>query len=119
MEADLYGQAALFTGPPTPLALTVARRLGNAGMKLAFRTAWPLIVALIGTLPIVTSRRAFTNGNSPIPAAVQAGVGALLVAAFTVAWLRFREPARAWWKRYMEEGQQAARDRQAARQGTK
>ena len=89
-----------------------------AGMKLAFRTAWPLIVALIGTLPIVTARRAFTNGNSPIPAAAQAGVAALLVAAFTVAWLRFREPAKAWWKGYMEEGQQAARDRQAARRGT-
>jgi len=89
-----------------------------AGMKLAFRTAWPLIVALIGTLPIVTARRAFSNGNSPIPAAAQAGVAALLVAAFTVAWLRFREPAKAWWKGYMEEGQQAARDRQAARRGT-
>jgi hypothetical protein len=90
-----------------------------AGMKLAFRTAWPLIVALIGTLPIVTARRAFTNGNSPIPAAAQTGVAALLVAAFTVAWLRFRDPAKAWWKRYMEEGQQAARDRQAAKQGTR
>jgi hypothetical protein len=90
-----------------------------AGMKLAFRTAWPLIVALIGTLPIVTARRAFTNGNSPIPAAAQTGVAALLLAAFVVAWLRFREPARAWWKSYMEEGQQAARERQAARRGTR
>jgi hypothetical protein len=90
-----------------------------AGMKLAFRTAWPLIVALIGTLPIVTARRAFTNGNSPIPAAAQTGVAALLLAAFVVAWLRFREPAKAWWKRYMEEGQQAARERQAARRGTR
>jgi hypothetical protein len=56
---------------------------------------------------------------SPIPAAAQAGVAALLVAAMTVAWLRFREPAKAWWRRYMEEGQQAARDRQAAKQGAR
>jgi hypothetical protein len=88
-----------------------------AGMKLAFRTAWPLLVALAGTLPVVTARRAHVNGNSPIPPAVQAGIAALLVAALTVAWLRFREPAKAWWRRYMEEGQQAARDRQAAKQG--
>jgi len=89
-----------------------------AGMKLAFRTAWPLIVAIIGTLPVVAARRAFTTGNEPVPAAVQAGIAALLVAGFTAAWLRFREPARAWWKNFQEEGQQAARDRQAAKQGT-
>jgi len=89
-----------------------------AGMKLAFRTAWPLIVAIIGTLPVVAARRAFTTGNEPVPAAVQAGIAALLVAGFTAAWLRFREPARAWWKNFQEEGQQAARDRQAAKRGT-
>jgi hypothetical protein len=90
-----------------------------AGMKLAFRTAWPMIVAIIGTLPVVAARRAHTNGMSPIPAAAQAGVAALLVAAMTVAWLRFREPAKAWWRRYMEEGQKAAKDRQAAKQGAR
>jgi hypothetical protein len=90
-----------------------------AGMKLAFRTAWPLIVAIIGTLPVVAARRAHTNDSSPVAAAAQAGIGALLVAGMTVAWLRFREPAKAWWRRYMEEGQQAARDRQAAKEGTR
>jgi hypothetical protein len=89
-----------------------------AGMKLAFRTAWPLIVALIGTLPVVAARRAFVNGNEPVPAAAQAAVAALLVAGFTTAWLRFREPARAWWKSFQEEGQQAAKERQAAKRGS-
>ena len=79
-------------------------------MKLAFRTAWPLIVAIIGTLPVVAAcGQVFTTGNEPVPAAVQAGIAALLVAAFTAAWLRFREPARAWWKNFQEEGQQARR----------
>jgi hypothetical protein len=90
-----------------------------AGMKLAFRTAWPLIVALFGTLPVVAARRAHVAGNDPLPAAVQAAIGALLVAGLTAAWLRFREPARAWWKSFQEEGQQAARDRQAAKRGTR
>jgi hypothetical protein len=88
-------------------------------MKLAFRTAWPLIVALVGTLPVVAARRAHVVGNEPLPAAVQAAIGALLVAGLTAAWLRFREPARAWWKSFQEEGQQAARDRQAAKRGTR
>jgi hypothetical protein len=90
-----------------------------AGMKLAFRTAWPLIVALFGTLPVVAARRAHVAGNEPVPAAVQAAIGALLVAGLTAAWLRFREPARAWWKSFQEEGQQAAKERQAAKRGTR
>jgi len=89
-----------------------------AGMKLAFRTAWPLIVALIGMLPVVAAHRANVAGNPPLPPAIQAAVGALLVAGLTAAWLRFREPARAWWKSFQEEGQQAAKDRQAAKQGS-
>jgi len=36
MGEGLSGQVALFTGPATPLAVTVARRLGNAGVRLAF-----------------------------------------------------------------------------------
>jgi hypothetical protein len=66
----------------------------------------------------VAARRAFTTGNEPVPVAIQAGIAALLVAAFTAAWLRFREPARAWWKSFQEEGQQAAKDRQAAKRGS-
>ncbi len=89
-----------------------------AGMKLAFRTAWPLIVALIGTFPVVAARRAVVNGNEPVPVAAQASIAALLVAGLTVAWLRFREPARAWWKSFQEEGQQAAKERQAAKRGS-
>jgi hypothetical protein len=89
-----------------------------AGMKIALRTAWPLIVALAGCLPVVAARRAHVNGNSPIPAAAQAGVAALLVAGFTVAWVRFREPAHVWWKQFMAEGQQAAKDRQALKRGS-
>ena len=89
-----------------------------AGMKLAFRTAWPLIVAIIGTLPVVAARRANVTGNPPVPVAAQAAVGALLVAGFITAWLKYREPARAWWKSFQEEGQQAAKERQAAKRGS-
>jgi hypothetical protein len=87
-------------------------------MKIALRTAWPLIVALAGCLPVVAARRAFVDSHAPLPAATQAGVAALLVAILTAAWVRFRVPARAWFTKFMEEGQQAAKERQAAKQGT-
>jgi NAD(P)-dependent dehydrogenase (short-subunit alcohol dehydrogenase family) len=36
MNDNLRGQVALLTGPVTPLTVTVARQLGNAGVRLAF-----------------------------------------------------------------------------------
>jgi NAD(P)-dependent dehydrogenase (short-subunit alcohol dehydrogenase family) len=36
VREQLEGQVALFTGPMTPLAVAAARRLGNAGVFLAF-----------------------------------------------------------------------------------
>jgi hypothetical protein len=36
MDEGLCGQVAILTGPPTPLSLTVARHLGNTGVRLVF-----------------------------------------------------------------------------------
>ena len=52
-----------------------------AGMKLAFRTAWPLIVAIIGTLPVVAARRGLTSpATSRCRRPSRPAVAALLVA---------------------------------------
>jgi hypothetical protein len=51
MEEGLNGQVALFTGPLTPLTLTVARWLGNAGVRLAL--AGPRIGADPGLQPLL------------------------------------------------------------------
>jgi hypothetical protein len=83
-----------------------------AGMKIAFRTAWPMIVALVGTLPVLLARVVANRDGQPIAAATQAVLLALFVIAMTVAWVRFREPAKAWWKGFIEEGQSAAKARQ-------
>jgi len=51
MNGTIEGQVALFTGPPTPLTLTVARCLANAGVRLAF--AGPRISAEPGLQPLL------------------------------------------------------------------
>jgi hypothetical protein len=86
-----------------------------AGMKVAARTAWPLIVAVIGSLPVLAAQRADTTGHDGLLAAGQAAIAAMIVVAGTVAWVRFREPAKVWWKQFLEEGQNAAKERQSTR----
>jgi hypothetical protein len=53
----------------------------------------------------------------PIDPYIAAGAAAgflVLPIAFTVAWVRFREPARVWWKSFLAEGQKAATERRKA-----
>jgi hypothetical protein len=86
-----------------------------AGMRIAFRTAWPLILSVIGTLPVVAAARAASNDGSPVASAAQAAFLPLLVIALTAAWIRFREPAKAWFAKAMRESQEAAKAREAQR----
>lgn len=85
-----------------------------AGMRIAGRTAWPIIVSVAGFLPLVAGRRAFENGHDPVgPAAITAGF-MLVLAIGTALWVRFRVPAKAWWRAMLEESQAASRDRRSA-----
>jgi hypothetical protein len=42
---------------------------------------------------------------------------AFLVIVLTVVWLRFREPARAWWREMLKESQAESSRRASARAG--
>ena len=67
-----------------------------AGLKIIFRAAGPLLLALAGTAPVIAAARA-VRAAKPIDPYVAAGAAAgflVLPVAFTVAWVRFREPAR-------------------------
>jgi hypothetical protein len=86
-----------------------------AGMRIALRTVMPLVVSVVGTLPVVFARRAADAGFSPVLGAVQAAFLPLLLVALTFAWVRFREPAKVWFAKMMEESQQAAKAREAQR----
>jgi hypothetical protein len=78
-----------------------------AGMTIAMRTAWPIIIAAIGSLPAFVADRAADRDTDPIAAATQPVMLAILVVAGAVAWLRYREEIHAWWRRILQEGEQA------------
>src|SRR5262249_37747675 len=86
-----------------------------AGMKIAGRTAWPIIVAAVGSVPALVASRAPARGVDPITAAVQPAMLAILFVAGVVAWLRYREEAQAWGRPTLKEGEDA---RKAAPGGT-
>jgi hypothetical protein len=73
------------------------------GMRLAFRTAWPLVVAVAGAAPIVAARVAVDDGNPGASAAAAAASGVLGVFLFVCAWVRVRDAIAAWWRVQMQQ----------------
>ena len=72
------------------------------GMRLAFRSAWPPGIAVLGALPVVAARAAVDEGRSGLAAAlaVAAGVAGLFV--LVCGWVRVRDKIAAWWKYHSE-----------------
>ena len=93
-----------------------------AGMKIFFRSAWPLILAVIGSLPVLVAHRVQQHMDetgtpgSPLGSAATAAIF-VLVADGVRRGLRALpgpDPGSGGGST-MEESQQAAKDRQAAR----
>ncbi len=62
------------------------------GMRLAFRTAWPPAIAVIGaSLPLLVARHLFEQGQAPEPGATAAAGGVLALFVLIAAWVRLRE----------------------------
>jgi hypothetical protein len=75
------------------------------GSVAAIRLVWPPALAVAGVLPVLAARAAHTSSDAAAPApgaaAVSAGMLVLLAAAFVIAWVRFRDDARAWMREAM------------------
>jgi hypothetical protein len=71
-----------------------------AGMRIAFRTAWPPALAIAGTVPLLAARSVFRKGTGDVVAAAQ-GAGGIMIAVLILVggWLRYREDIKAWWRR--------------------
>ena len=73
------------------------------GMRLAFRTAWPPALAVIGTLPVLAARSAVEHGDSGPGAAARAALGVLAVFAVVCGWVRLRDEIGSWFGAQMEQ----------------
>ncbi|MGI8664113.1 MAG: hypothetical protein ACR2LQ_13020 [Acidimicrobiales bacterium] len=69
------------------------------GMRLAFRTAWPPAVAIIGAaVPLLIARHFAQQGKSPEPGALAAVGGVSVLFVLIAGWVRFRDDIRAFFK---------------------
>ena len=85
-------------------------------MKIAIRTAMPLIVATVGTLPAIAIIRSTTDATRQ-QATMNASAAVLFVIAAVAAWLRFGPEARAWWATVLEQSQGGLRPRTESTNG--
>ncbi len=88
-----------------------------AGMRIMFRTVWPLVVCCLGTLPVLAARAAHSRGMAPAAGATQGAMGVLALVALTALWLRNREKIKSWWRQTLTEGQAESKRRAAQRAG--
>ena len=71
------------------------------GMRLAFRTAWPPGIAVIGAAPVLAARAAAADGRSAIDGARPVVVAMALLATLIFGWVRVRDDIAQWWKAQM------------------
>jgi hypothetical protein len=72
------------------------------GMRLAFRTAWPPAIAILGSVGVLTARTAARHGNPASPAATAAAVGMVTIFVLVCGWVRLRDRIAEWWKGQMQ-----------------
>jgi hypothetical protein len=73
------------------------------GMRLAFRTAWPPALAVIGTLPVLAARAAEEAGEPPTQATATAALGVAALFVLVCGWVRLRDEIGAWFSTQMEQ----------------
>lgn len=77
-----------------------------SGITTVVRGVWPLVVSVVGVLPILLVREGVERGEHAVATAVRSAIAGVLLIAAAVAWVRYRDDARRWWKATVTEAQQ-------------
>ena len=72
------------------------------GMQVAFRTAWPPAIAILGTTPVLFAQRAAQRGDPLVEGAARIVPVVILVFGLICAWVRVRDEIGVWWQSQME-----------------
>jgi hypothetical protein len=81
-----------------------------AGMTTMTRAVWPVVVAILGSLPVLAVRDAVQHGNHPVAAAVRVTVGVGLLLFLVTGWVRQRDAIRRWWKQNVDASMQQKKE---------
>jgi hypothetical protein len=89
---------SVLMGAPKPVSEMALATPEIAGAKIAFRTIWPPLVAVLGTVPVWLGRQASEAGDDPVPVVLLMTAIVLTVAINTAAWVHRREAIHLWWE---------------------
>ena len=62
-----------------------------AGTVSLIKAIWPVLLAVVGSLPIVGARMAFADGNAPEAPAIRIAIAIALMTFILAGWIRFRD----------------------------
>ena len=68
-----------------------------AGVRLVMRTAWPIVLSIGGTLPVLAARSAAEAGRDPTGGAVSAALAVAVAFVVVALWVRKRDDLRTAW----------------------
>ncbi|MCU1357062.1 MAG: hypothetical protein JWM89_2480 [Acidimicrobiales bacterium] len=76
-----------------------------AGTRTVFRTVWPPLMAVLGTLPLLAARASMRGIEDPPPlqAAASTVVPLVALAVLLGGWVRFRDDIHVWFREAMEQ----------------
>ena len=117
VPATLCGLAAAATsvvkGAPPPLSSQASLVPEAAGARAMARLLFPLLMAVIGVLPVIAARDAAMHHHPILPALVSLEQLVLLVVIGFLAWVRYQDDAHSWWQQQMGEVAKAKESRSA------
>ncbi len=100
VTAGLAGAAInIVSGAPDPVASSAQRNLMPpevAGTANVIKAVWPVLIAVIGQVPIVAAENAIENGAGPEAAAARTAIAVVLVVGLIGAWIHRRDAIRNW-----------------------
>ncbi len=74
-----------------------------AGAHLAFKSVRPLLVAALGSLPVVLLRSGIENGYDATAVALRSLIGGLILVTLVVWWVERRLAIKRWWRGILAE----------------
>ncbi len=77
-----------------------------AGMRLAFRTAWPPAIAILGAVPVLLARTVLNKHQPATSGASVGSMGVLALFVLVAGWVRVRARIGEWWQTQMSMAKQ-------------
>ena len=113
ITAGLAGAAInIVSGAPDPISSSAQSNLMPpevAGTANVIKAIWPVLVAIVGQLPLVAAQAAAEKGQGAEAAAARTAIAVLLVVGLVGAWVHRRDAIRAWMDKAASESRSTSR----------